>query len=211
MPRVLIPQNPGLLSAVGMLLADVVKDNSRTVMLNASTLSPDHLDELFREMEVQGAAELRAEGVRDENVSFERLLDMRYKGQSFEIIVPHGRDSVEAFQQLHEKHYGHRNPGKPVEVVNLRLRSRGHQEKPTFPSRPEGPAEPPQAALLATRPAIFNRTVHDTAILDRAALHPGNTVPGPAIITEYSSTIVIPPATKARVDARSNLLLEPAP
>jgi N-methylhydantoinase A len=209
MPRVLIPQNPGLLSAVGMLLADVVKDNSRTVMLDASDCSPERLDTLFRELETQGAAELRAEGVNDGNITFERLLDMRYKGQSFEIIVPHGPDPVESFQQLHEKQYGHRNPGKPVEVVNLRLRSRGHQEKPTFPSRPKGTATPPKAALLATRPAIFNNTVHDTAILSRPALEPGNAVPGPAIITEYSSTIVIPPKTTARVDSRANLLLEP--
>ena len=162
MPRVLIPQNPGLLSAVGMLLADVVKDNSRTVMLDASDLVPRATGRpCSGRWRPRGWPKLRAEGVRDENVLFERLLDMRYKGQSFEIIVPHGpRPGREFSSNCTRSITATATPDKPVEVVNLRLRSRGHQEKPTFPSRPEGSAEPPpKGALLATRTAIFNRTV----------------------------------------------------
>lgn len=211
MPRIFIPQNPGLLSAVGMLMSDVVKDASRTVMLDATDCTAEALNTLFAEMEAQGMKELRAEGVRDENAVFERLLDMRYKGQSFEIIVPHSEDMVESFQQLHEKHYGHRNPETPVEVVNLRLRSRGCQDKPEFPAQKKGNATPPDTARLDTRPVVFNGTFHDTAIMARASLHPGNIIPGPAIITEYSSTIVIPPETTARLDSHSALLLDLAP
>ncbi len=211
MPRIFIPQNPGLLSAMGMLMADVVKDGSRTVMLDAIDCTSEQLNTLFLEMEAQGLQELLAEGVHKDNAVFERLLDMRYKGQSFEIIVPHSEDMVESFQCLHEKHYGHRNPGKPVEVVNLRLRSHGCQDKPKFPAQKKGNATPPDAALLGTRPVVFNGTFHDTAIMARASLHPGNIIPGPAIITEYSSTIVVPPEATAQVESHSGLLLKLAP
>ncbi|MDD3312420.1 hydantoinase/oxoprolinase family protein [Pseudodesulfovibrio sp.] len=208
MERVFIPANPGLLSAVGMLLADVVKDASRTVMLGAAEAAPAELEALFAAMEARGLDELRAEGVRPENAAFERYLDMRYKGQSFELTVPWGGDPVEAFEAVHERHYGHRNPGKPVELVNLRLRSRGRQDKPVFPAPPPGDATPPRAARLGARPAIFGNAPCEAQILNRARLRPGNIISGPAIITEYSATIVLPPGTTATVLPCSGLSLD---
>lgn len=130
MSTIFIPVNPGILSATGMLMADVVKDYSQTVMRPADTFTPEEIQAVFADMEQQGVDDLMAEGVRQENILQERYLDMRYAGQSFEIIVPLSSDPVAGFEELHEKHYGHRNPDKPVEIVNVRLRSRGRQDKP---------------------------------------------------------------------------------
>ncbi|MBI9080305.1 MAG: hydantoinase/oxoprolinase family protein [Pseudodesulfovibrio sp.] len=208
MPRIFIPVNPGILSAMGMLMADVVKDYSRTVMRDAMTFPIDEMEDIFAQMESRGLSELTDEGVRTESVEHERYLDMRYKGQSFEIIVTFEKDCIEAFQSLHEKQYGHRNPDKPVEVVNVRLRSRGRQDKPKFEKCETMEKTLPEAALLGTRQAVFGSKRLETAIIDRAELLPGNEFNGPAIITEYSSTIVIPPDSSVRVDPWSNLILE---
>ncbi|MDC0335901.1 hydantoinase/oxoprolinase family protein [Pseudodesulfovibrio sp.] len=208
MSQVFIPVNPGILSATGMLMADVVKDYSRTVMRPACDFSPQTMDPLFADMEKQGQTDLLAEGVRTPNITHERSIDMRYAGQSFEIIVPFSTDPIEAFQALHEKQYGHRNPDKPVEMVNIRLRSRGRQDTPELHSQPDAGSTPPKAAILGTRHTVFNGTPHETTVINRHHLHPGNHIPGPAIITEYTSTIVVPPNTKAQVDSWSNLLLQ---
>ena len=209
MPRVLVPLNPGTLSAQGMLLADVVKDYSRTVMLG-SDADARSLKPVFTELENRAETELAAEDVPGERIAHERYLDMRYTGQSFEITVPFAPAMREAFEALHEKQYGHRNADKPVEVVNVRLRSRGRQDR--LPLSREGASATalPAQATVGSQRAVFNGQAHDTAIIDRASLLPGNRFTGPAIVTEYSSTIVIPPSTTATVDPWSNLILEPA-
>ncbi|MBG0790062.1 MAG: hydantoinase/oxoprolinase family protein [Desulfovibrionaceae bacterium] len=207
MTRVLVPANPGILSAQGMLLADVVKDYSQTVMLgedaDAAGLTP-----LFADLEAQAAAELEAEGVPNERMVHERLLDMRYAGQSFEITVPFVPDMREAFESLHEHRYGHRNAAKPVEVVNVRLRSRGRQDGPAPIRRKPGTPTLPDNAVVGVQRAVFDSASHDAAIIDRDALRPNNRFTGPAIVTEYTSTLVIPPKVTATVDPWSNLILE---
>jgi len=209
MPRVLIPVNPGILSAQGMLLADVVKDYSRTVMCGAAA-GADDMEPLFAELEEQAEAELAAEGAPPERIGHERFLDMRYTGQSFEITVPFAPNMREAFEALHERQYGHRNTDKPVEVVNVRLRSRGRQDRLPLPGEePSGPALSDQA-MVGRQQTIFNGKPFDTAVIDRAPLRPGNRFTGPAIVTEYSSTIVIPPDTPVTVDPWSNLILQTA-
>ncbi|XXJ18896.1 hydantoinase/oxoprolinase family protein [Desulfovibrio caledoniensis] len=208
MTRVLVPVDPGILSATGMLMADVVKDYSRTVMRPADAFTEQAVEASFAELERDGLAELAAEGVDMERVVHERFLDMRYQGQSFEIVVPFGPDMAERFQALHEKRYGYRNENKPVEVVNVRLRSRGtadRREPEPGVMRGEKIAD---RALLGTQQAVFDGAPVAAAILDRAALAPGNRFTGPAIVTEYTSTIVVPPGAEVRVDPWSNLIME---
>jgi len=207
MTRIFIPITPGILSATGMLMADVVKDYSRTVMRKAEDFHQKTMTSLFTEMEEHGSHDLKTEGVHSESIVHERYLDMRYKGQSFEIIVPFDADPIEAFQRLHEKHYGYRNSDKPVEVVNVRLRSLGRQEKTEITKQPAGTKEMAEAARLGTHTAVFQGEPHKTQIIDRNHLKPNNTFSGPAIIVEYTSTIVVPPDTDVRVDPWSNLIL----
>ncbi|WFS63417.1 hydantoinase/oxoprolinase family protein [Pseudodesulfovibrio thermohalotolerans] len=208
MTRVLIPVDPGILSATGMLLANVVKDYSRTVMRPAEEFSGGETEAAFAELERDGLDELAAEGVPPEQAVHERFLDMRYKGQSFEIVVPFGPDMIEAFQTMHEQRYGYRNEDKPVEVVNVRLRSLGRSErKPPEPGEMGG-EDVPHEARLGKQKAIFQGAALDADILDRTKLKPGNRFSGPAIVTEYTSTIVVPPNVEARVDLLGNLVLD---
>ncbi len=210
MPRVLIPRNPGILSAVGMVMADVLKDFSQTVMLDAENTKPEELMQLFAPLEKRGLEEMRLEGMMQQEVCLERFLDMRYLGQSYEIITPFDprQSSVESFHELHEKAYGYRNPAKPVEIVTIRLRTRGAPAKPVFAPIPKGEVNPPQTALLDTRPVIFAGQAMDSAIWQREALLADNVVPGPAVIVEYTSTLLVPPFARALVDDFGGLVLE---
>ncbi len=208
MPRVFIPKNPGILSAIGMIMADVIKDYSRTVMCAAANTCVADLDAHFAPLVEQGAADLAAEGFSRTDMRFEKFLDMRYQGQSFEIITPWSETFAEAFETEHERKYGYRNPGKAIEIVNIRLRARGLPQKPDFARAAKLTDKTPAAALLETRPVIFAGKTTPTPVMERDALLPGNTVQGPAILVEYTSTIVLPPFATANVDAWGNLVVD---
>jgi len=207
-PKVLVPENPGILSAIGMLMADVIKDYSHTVMKNQFTTSADELSGLFQSLEQRGKEDLGAEGIAEEQMVMERYLDMRYEGQSYEIIVPFEGDYIEGFHKLHEKTYGYRNEDKTVEVVNIRLRARGIPEKPRLEAHEMAPDRPEPSAMVGQRDVIFEGQPKKTKVYSREKLRSGNLVKGPAIVVEYSSTIVIPPFALARMDTYRNLIVE---
>ncbi|MBW1997161.1 MAG: hydantoinase/oxoprolinase family protein [Deltaproteobacteria bacterium] len=207
-PRVLIPRNPGILSALGMLMADIIKDYSITVMTNEHTSTREQLSRGFRNLEQRGMEDLLGEGISGENVLLERYLDMRYEGQSYEIIVPFDEDYIKGFHELHEKTYGYRNEDKTVEIVNLRLRARGVPDKPKFKRARKLVEKIPPGALLGEREVIFDGKAIKALILDREKLLPGNRVKEPAVVVEYSSTTVIPPFARGVVDELGNIVLE---
>jgi N-methylhydantoinase A len=205
-PQVIVPENPGILSAIGMLMADVIKDYSQTVMLAADESHTNALQSRFHHLEAKGAKDLIAEGVDEERVVLERFLDMRYEGQSYELITPYSDNVIEAFHALHEKTYGYRID-RPVQIVNLRIRARGEPRKPRFVQMPDAGTEPPSEALLGERSVVFDGRSVPTRLFDRKALLAGNRIPGPSIIVEYSSTIVVPPFATGSVDCYGNLML----
>ena len=205
-PRVIMPQNPGILSALGMLMADIIKDYSQTVMQPQD--SPlQVLYSLFRPLEKKGLADLHGEGVDKKQVRFSRYLDMRYQGQSFEIMVPFEPDFLPRFHDQHEKTYGYADRQKPVEIVTIRVRARGVTEKPVFQRLKEGPAIPPENAKIGTKPVYFMGKPHMTPIYNRDKLLAGNQISGPAILVEYTATLVIPPHATANVDEYGNILM----
>jgi N-methylhydantoinase A len=207
MPRVFIPCNPGILSAFGMLMSDVIKDYSQTVMLAETDATAMALAAHFRPLEERGRDDLLEEGVAATRIAVERYLDMRYQGQSYEILVPFGEDFREAFDRLHEKTYGYCNRQKDVEVVNVRLRAVGRPEKPVFSETPFAGEKPPAEAIVDQRPVLFDGKICPTQVIVRDRLQHGNQLKGPAILIEYSSTIVIPPFAAGRVDAYGNIIL----
>ncbi len=207
-PKVLVPNNPGILSAIGMLMADIIKDYSLTVMLNQFGTDAERLSELFRDLESKGREDLISEGTEERNVILERYLDMRYDGQSYEIIVPFEDTYIEGFHALHEKKYGYRNPDKTVEIVNLRLRARGIPDKPTFQKSKITSKKISAQAVLAQRDVFFDYEPKKTQIFNRDKLLSGNRFEGPAVVVEYSSTIVVPPFAQARVDGYGNLIMD---
>jgi N-methylhydantoinase A len=207
-PRVLVPNNPGILSAIGMLIADMIKDYSLTVMLTQFDTDRDQLRNLFSSLERKGLNDLISEGVNKKDILLERYLDMRYEGQSYEIMVPLSDHFIEGFHGLHEKKYGYRNEDKPVEIVNLRLRARGALDKPGMEKFPISLETSVDEALLDQREVIFDGQPVMTQIFNRESLGSGNRIKGPAVVVEYSSTIVIPPFAEAVVDEYGNLILE---
>jgi N-methylhydantoinase A len=207
-PKVLVPLNPGILSAIGMIMADVIKDYSFTVMQNQLNCTVDKLSNLFDDLAKRGLKDLSKEGINKENVRLERYLDMRYEGQSYEIIVPFEPNYIDGFHGLHEKTYGYRNEDKIVEIVNIRLRARGLPDKPRFQKARKMKEQVSAKAFLGEREVVFDQKVNKTVIIDRDGLLSGNRITGPAILVEYSSTIVIPPFAEAHVDEYGNIVME---
>lgn len=205
-PRVLIPKNPGILSAIGMILSDVIKDYSKTVMIKEE-IAFEQIDNLFDELRSLGIKDLLNEGVIKEDISLELYLDMRYVGQSYEIIVPFTKDYKDTFHKEHERVYGYANYDKPVEIVNIRVRARGKMDRPVFEKKNQKIDRILDKAIIGEGEAIFDGSSEKTKIINRDYLQYGNKIDGPAIIVEYSSTIVVPPKSVIEVDEYENLLI----
>jgi N-methylhydantoinase A len=208
-PRVLIPKFPGALSALGILRADVVKDLSQTVLLPIESVQAARreLGAAFARLEREGAREMHGEGFAAGRVRMERFLDMRYVGQAYELMVPEGGDFVRAFHREHELRYGYSDLARPVEVVNVRGRVVGMTPPIDWPRHRFGKADSPDA-IAARRRVYFGGKHYDAPIYAREKLRVGNRLTGPAIVSEYSATTVVPPGWGARVDGFENLVLE---
>ena len=214
MRRVLVPPTPGVLSALGLLMADVVYDTARAVLTRADALvdDPSPLTTAREAAAADVRSVLDAHGTPD--LALE--LDLRYAGQSYELSVPLDapitRDAVQAaVQAFHEQHrdrYGHADPDEPVEVVALRVRGRVAVPPPELPREPKTDA-PLADAQLGTRPVWFDADgPTETPAYDRTGLHHGHVFDGPAVLHQYDTTIVVPPGWRARVDARQNVHIE---
>jgi N-methylhydantoinase A len=199
-PAVLVPAMPGALSALGILLADVVRDYSRTVMLPGGAIAG--LETEFAALEAQARAGLDGEAAYS--------LDLHYRGQGYEMNVAWDRGmpqrSIEAFHLAHEQRYGFCDRNKPVQIVNLRLRMTQPGESFT-PPRQEPIAGDGRAALYAERPIYFDGGFLLSRIYRREGLVPGDAINGPAMITEYTSATVVPPGCRATVDPFGNLVI----
>ncbi len=205
---VLIPENPGILSALGMLMADVVKDYSKTVMLKEKDSGFEKLSLIFDELEKRGIEDLRQEGLKEPQLVFERFLDMRYLGQSHEIMIPFGENFLAIFHDYHEKLFGYSKMEKEVEIVNIRLRCRGRAKKPGFKKSIEKRKIIDAAARIGEKDVYFEeKTPQKTAIFEREKLYYGNIVNGPAIVVEHTSTTIVPPGWRCEVDSYRNLVL----
>ncbi len=232
-PRVLIPPTPGVLSALGLLVAAPRRDFSRTVMLvtsdelrvtsseGASSLSPSppfspsietRLEEIFAKLEAQAIVEMNAEGHDPAGLALERSLDARYRGQSHELAVAYapGMDAAEIAASLHAAHaarYGYARPEAAVEVVTARLAAVAPAAVPQWPRRAAGGPDP-AAALLGHKPVWFEGGFVTTPLYDRARLRPGNILAGPGVLYQYDTTTIIPPGWVGWVDGVENLILE---
>ena len=213
--RIMIPPQPGILSALGAALADVVKDYSRTLLLPLAEVSAEALRNAFRPMEEQARIDLGREGFEGPRLLLERFLDVRYVGQSYELTVPcpplTARASLAAagrFHRAHRRRYGHSDPSQPVEVVTARLKATGAVEKPVVSPMAES-GEDPSAALVDERPVVFNREPLPTRCYDRSHLVAGNAIRGPGLVFQMDSTTVLSPGWTARVDGYGNLITEP--
>ncbi len=199
-PRVMIPAMPGALSAVGILLADAVRDYSRTVMVQGSRMG--ELEEEFCALEDLGAAEFG-----DEERVVERSVDVRYRGQGYELNVPHGVDAAESFHAMHEQRYGFANRERRLEIVNVRVRVRVASEV-YAPAREEVSEGDGAGALRGEKQMYFDGGWVTARVFDRERLRPGDVIAGPALVAEYTSATVLPPGARLEVDTLRNLVIE---
>ncbi len=211
-PRVLIPRYPGVLSALGLTLADLVKDYSRTVMWAMDDVRAEDLAQGFAPLLDQARADLRAEGFGDEAIRLERALDLRYKGQSFELTVPLAAydpaAAVHAFYKAHRRRYGYAREGEPVQLVNLRVTARGLRPAPPMPRYSPASSSDPASAQVGRTALRFQGQTYDAGIYQRARLQPGHRLAGPALIVQEDATTVAPPGWIGRVDPWLNLIFE---
>ncbi len=226
-PRVLVPLHPGVLSALGMVLADAMKDYSQTVMLPAGQVSAEALQGLFHALQERARADLHAEGFDDTQIMFQPALDMRYVGQSYELTIPLVpqagaaagpsapgiQEWVRAFHEAHRQRFSHADETEPVEIVNLRLKATGQSPKPRFLY--EEPRDlDPRAAVIGQKAVYFApdslvpRPL-PTTLYERQRLAPGHRLLGPALVVQLDATTLIPPDWAARVDGWRNLIIEP--
>ena len=217
MPRVLVPPYSGVLSALGVAMADVTKDYSRALLLPEERVTEDALRTAFAHMESQAIEDMAEEGFPGSpgaRVSLSRRLDMRYRGQSYELAVdcPRlgegvGRAAARRFHRAHRQRFGYSDASHPTEVVTLRLKAVGATEKPAFPTLPLA-TDDPRDALVDERPAIFEGRSWPTACYDRDRLRHGHRLRGPALVFQMDATTVVPPGWQAWVDAHGNLAME---
>jgi N-methylhydantoinase A len=204
-PTVVVPAMPGALSAIGILLADAVRDYSRTVMLSGDAI--ETLEDSFAELEQRGVNEFAAEGLQG---IAQCTLDVRYRRQGYELNVPFNQQSpaqaIAAFHRLHQQRYGFCDESKPVEIVNLRLRMIAAGE-PYAPAYREPVPGDGSAACYAQRPVHFAGEFLPTRHYRREGLVPGDSIHGPAMITEYTSASALPPGCCAHVDGFGNLVI----
>jgi len=205
-PLVIAPQAPGALSAVGVMVADVIKDHSRTVMFRNEAKRIAQLKKVFAEMEREAIAVLRAEGFARGQQRHERSLAMRYRGQSFELDVRETPGDIGAsFHRAHRERYGYAQEGSEIEIVSARLRSFGLV--PKLPVRriasSRGVVKPHQQIT-----AYFGGRKLRVGVYRRDELRGGVKLKTPCIVTEYSATTLIPTDATARLDHFGNILIQ---
>ena len=203
-PTIIAPTAPGALSAVGVLVADVIKDQSRTVMFTHGSKETARLAKVFREMEREAALVLRAEGFPAVRQRHERSLAMRYRGQSFELEIRNITGDLDAeFHRVHSERYGYAQEQSEIEIVSARLRSFGLVEK--LPQRRIGSGK----TILHGRVTMhLDGQTTTVALYRREELLANAKLETPCIVTEYSATTLIPAGSKARIDDFGNLLIE---
>jgi N-methylhydantoinase A len=209
---VLVPWDPGVLSAAGMTRARLATFASRTVMRPLVADAARELEAGFKALEAQALDTLGAEGLPRERACLQRLADLRYAGQSYELSVPAGTPVVTAelqdrFHDQHEHRFGYRTPDAPVQVVTLRVHGKEAPSREPAEPQPMPPVADP-GPPLEHRHATFPETGQvDLPLYRRDALSPGAVLPGPALVLEDHATTVVPPGDRLQVDAHRNLLI----
>src|SRR6202795_1009938 len=207
-PTVVIPARPGALSALGILVSDVVKDYSRTLLWRfAGRLRQALPQAKLEKLEAAAQKEFRAEQWRGA-LQYERSLDLRYRGQGYELNVPATENASARFHDEHQRRYGYHHAGREIELVTLRLRVRLRTQPLKVARRVAARKPSVRVAPVEHASVFFHDKAVTTPVFERRDLVPGRSMQGPAVITEYSATTVIPAGKKFRVDAAENLIIK---
>lgn len=215
---IVVPVNPGLFSAAGLLAADLKHDLLRAVVKDVTEIDSQAVEKTFQDLETEGRTILEKEKVEAENMTFIREFDARYNGQAYELTIPAARPfaatelekTIDEFHERHREVYGYAAPEETVELVNARLTVIGLVTKPKWQEAPLASEKPAEETISARRDCFFED--HDqwlkTPVYVRENLRPGNRIRGPAIVEQYDATTVIYPAWEAAVDRFGNICME---
>ena len=215
---VIVPPAPGLLCALGDIVADFRDEFARTYIRVVEEADPADVSSILDELGARALTWLEDEGIEPEARSISYVADMRYHGQGYEIPVALDPDQVrsaglgeldERFNALHEQLYGFRMHETRSEIVNLRAVGFGAAPKPELPEGKTA-GDDSGAAVVDEHEIVFTGERHPTKIYDRTKLQPGNRISGPAIVTEFDATTVVLPGYEARVDGYFNILITPS-
>jgi N-methylhydantoinase A len=215
MPMAVVPAAPGVLSAFGLLVANIEHDHTRTFAAKADEVEVASLEALFAELAQLGQEKMQRDRVPPAMIRVSRAADLRYVGQSYELEVPLplalAADSVwravADFHAVHQQVYGHSRPTHPVEFVNIRTVHSAPLPRPQLvpPAIPTGLED----ARKGSRLAYFDeyQTYHDTPVYARSRLPVDVEFAGPAIIEQPDTTTVVYPGQHCRADTAGNLLI----
>ena len=203
---VIVPAVPGALSAYGILNSDIIKDYSRTVVWKIEGAVPERkLRSELAGMERKAATDFKHEGWEGE-LHYEPSADLRYAGQGFELSLPVSAHVVKKFHAEHQRRYGYSHADRHIEIVTIRLRAR--MKSPMATARRDKLAKAASAVKAEKRGVTFASREVPAAILDRDSLKAGVRLRGPAIVTEYSATTVVPAGASFHLDRAANLIVE---
>jgi len=214
---IIVPTNPGLFSALGLLTADFTYSLVKAIMKTVKDVQLSDIEATFRKLQAEGMKILESQKVKPHNMTFLRQLDMRYFGQGYELTIPVlapliKEESDRVIERFHSKHkavYGYAVREENVELVNARLVAVGIVMKPKLMKQKLCTREPPAEALLTTRNVFFEKYKDyvKCPVYIREKLKPGNMICGPAVIEQYDATTVVYPNWETRVDGFGNFLM----
>ena len=213
-PRVIVPALPGTLSALGILVSDVVKDYSHTVLWRIAGKVPHpQIEHEFAALKKQATKDFLQEAWRG-RIHYQPSIDIRYRGQGYELNLPFTKNLEKDFEREHHRRYGYAHPKRDLELVTLRLRAivkspplnatTAHVGTGAFARLDRAKRD---SLSTPKAPVLFDGKKLSTAIYSRESLQPGKTYSGPAIITEYSATTVVPPGKRFHLDPAGNLIV----
>jgi N-methylhydantoinase A len=215
--EIIIPYNPGLFSAYGLLSADFRKNFIKAIMKKATEVDSNKVEDVLKNLELQGAKSLEKQQVLGPKMRFLRQMDMRYCGQSYELTIPASKPfteevlhrTVESFHEKHRAIHGYAVKEEPVELVNAKVVAVGFVDKPRFKKQVLQGEEPSSDALTTRRDVFFEQdnSFVETLVFSRQKLRAGNVIEGPAIVEHYDSTTVVYPGWTASVDEIGNVIL----
>jgi N-methylhydantoinase A/oxoprolinase/acetone carboxylase beta subunit len=209
MKGVIVPPQPGVLSAQGLLFADSIKDLVKSILKPETEVEDGVLRILYSQLETRALSEMKKQGLIEKNVSFIRSIDIRYFGQSYEFTLPFKTmaSAVRAFHTEHKKTYSYAHQDRTVEIVNIRVKAVGKGQKIRL-KRHEIGSTSPEKAFFKHQSMFFKNRKYKTPVFDRSLLNAGNLIRGPALIADKGSTTLLPPSYRLRIDPFLNLLIE---
>ncbi len=216
MPKVIIPPHPGVTSALGLLMSDIRHDFCKTFFRRLDQMTPEILEQQFVDLEAKGKERLLREGIKDQNTKIVKSVGLRYLRQTHELTIeiPSDEGNIigsisDVFRKRHFKEYGFvREPGTPIQIVNLRLTAIGVLPKPDI--KDTIVCNVVEWFEKSTRPVLFEKDggYVKTPVFDRNLIPVNKPFIGPAIIEQFDSTIVILPGQKVYSESNGNIIIE---